>query len=158
MAPAHRADMAYRGQRLRTWVERVRLDLEIVERPRRWGWYPRCCGRERLMRRRLMRALSQALPQQVRGVLAISRLLRPAASGATDRGSIWKSSKGVTAGGMVVNGMDAVDTLTPIPAIIRLKISSLTSHCVWSATNCGRTPALQAGGGVASPRGRRYAT
>ena len=35
------ADMAPRGQRLRTWVtdERGWL-LEIVERRRRWGWYP----------------------------------------------------------------------------------------------------------------------
>ena len=35
------ADMAYRGQRLRTWVEEeCGWTLEIVERPRRWGWYP----------------------------------------------------------------------------------------------------------------------
>jgi putative transposase len=35
------ADMAYRGQRLRTWVEEAcGWHLEIVERPRRWGWYP----------------------------------------------------------------------------------------------------------------------
>ena len=35
------ADMAYRGQRLRTWVEQAcGWTLEIVERPRRWGWYP----------------------------------------------------------------------------------------------------------------------
>jgi putative transposase len=35
------ADMAYRGQRLRTWVEdECGRHLEIVERPRRWGWYP----------------------------------------------------------------------------------------------------------------------
>jgi putative transposase len=35
------ADMAYRGQRLRTWVEDAcGWTLEIVERPRRWGWYP----------------------------------------------------------------------------------------------------------------------
>jgi transposase len=35
------ADMAYRGQRLRTWVEDAcGCTLEIVERPRRWGWYP----------------------------------------------------------------------------------------------------------------------
>ena len=33
--------MAYRGQRLRTWVEeQCGWNLEIVERPRRWGWYP----------------------------------------------------------------------------------------------------------------------
>jgi transposase len=35
------ADMASRGQRLRTWVEdECGWILEIVERPRRWGWYP----------------------------------------------------------------------------------------------------------------------
>jgi putative transposase len=35
------ADMAYRGQRLRTWVEEAcGWTLEIVERPRRWGRYP----------------------------------------------------------------------------------------------------------------------
>jgi putative transposase len=35
------ADMAYRGQRLRTWMEDAcGWPLEIVERPRRWGWYP----------------------------------------------------------------------------------------------------------------------
>jgi putative transposase len=35
------ADMAYRGQRLRRWVEdECGWTLEIVERPRRWGWYP----------------------------------------------------------------------------------------------------------------------
>ena len=35
------ADMAYRGQRLRTWIEdECGWTLEIVERPRRWGWYP----------------------------------------------------------------------------------------------------------------------
>ena len=35
------ADMAYRGQRLRTWVEDAcGWTLEIVERPRRWGCYP----------------------------------------------------------------------------------------------------------------------
>jgi putative transposase len=34
-------DMAYRGQRLRTWMEdEWGWTLEIVERPRRWGWYP----------------------------------------------------------------------------------------------------------------------
>jgi transposase len=33
--------MAYRGQRLRTWVEEeCEWTLEIVQRPRRWGWYP----------------------------------------------------------------------------------------------------------------------
>ena len=35
------ADTAYRGQRLRAWVEdECGWTLEIVERPRRWGWYP----------------------------------------------------------------------------------------------------------------------
>jgi transposase len=35
------ADMAYRGQRLRAWIaEACGWTLEIVERPRRWGWYP----------------------------------------------------------------------------------------------------------------------
>jgi putative transposase len=35
------ADMASRGQRLRTWVEDAcGWTLEIVQRPRRWGWYP----------------------------------------------------------------------------------------------------------------------
>jgi putative transposase len=35
------ADMAYRGQQLRTWVEQeCGWILEIVQRPRRWGWYP----------------------------------------------------------------------------------------------------------------------
>jgi transposase len=33
--------MAYRGQQLRTWVvEECCWILEIVECPRRWGWYP----------------------------------------------------------------------------------------------------------------------
>jgi putative transposase len=35
------ADMAYRGQRLRTWVEEAcGWLLDSVQRPRRWGWYP----------------------------------------------------------------------------------------------------------------------
>jgi putative transposase len=35
------ADMAYRGRQLRTWVEdECGWTLEVVERPRRWGWYP----------------------------------------------------------------------------------------------------------------------
>ena len=35
------ADMAYRSQRRRTWVEDAcGWTLEIVERPRRWGCYP----------------------------------------------------------------------------------------------------------------------
>jgi transposase len=33
--------MAYRGQQLRAWVaEECGWRLEIVERPRCWGWYP----------------------------------------------------------------------------------------------------------------------
>ena len=33
--------MAYRGQRLRTWVEEeCGWRLEIVQRPGGWGWYP----------------------------------------------------------------------------------------------------------------------
>ncbi len=35
------ADMASRGQQLRAWVtEPCGWTLAIVERPRRWGWYP----------------------------------------------------------------------------------------------------------------------
>jgi transposase len=35
------ADMAYRGQRLRTWVaEECGWILAMVQRPRRWGWCP----------------------------------------------------------------------------------------------------------------------
>ncbi len=35
------ADMGYRGEQLKIWVEQVcRWKLEIVQRPRRWGWYP----------------------------------------------------------------------------------------------------------------------
>jgi transposase len=35
------ADMAYRGQRLRPWVEEeCGWPLDIVQRPRRWGGYP----------------------------------------------------------------------------------------------------------------------
>ena len=35
------ADMAYRGQRLRAWVEQeCGWTLDIVQRPSRWGWYP----------------------------------------------------------------------------------------------------------------------
>jgi putative transposase len=35
------ADRAYRGQRLRTWIEEAcGCSLEIVQRPSRWGWYP----------------------------------------------------------------------------------------------------------------------
>lgn len=33
------ADMAYRGQRLREWIAKeCGWTLEIMERPRRWGW------------------------------------------------------------------------------------------------------------------------
>jgi putative transposase len=33
--------MAYRGQQLRTWVEQeCGWIVDIVQRPRRWGWYP----------------------------------------------------------------------------------------------------------------------
>jgi hypothetical protein len=35
------ADMASGGQRLRTWVDEAGgWILAIVQRPRRWGWYP----------------------------------------------------------------------------------------------------------------------
>lgn len=35
------ADMGYRGERLRQWmVANTNWELEIVQRPRRWGWYP----------------------------------------------------------------------------------------------------------------------
>jgi putative transposase len=35
------ADMGDRGEPLKIWVEQVcRWELEIVRRPRRWGWYP----------------------------------------------------------------------------------------------------------------------
>jgi putative transposase len=35
------ADMAYRGQQLRAWIEeQCGGVLEIVQRPSRWGWYP----------------------------------------------------------------------------------------------------------------------
>jgi putative transposase len=35
------ADMGYRGERLKIWIEQVcQWKLEIVKRPRRWGWYP----------------------------------------------------------------------------------------------------------------------
>jgi len=35
------ADMAYRGQRLRAWVEdECGWTREMVQRPQRWGWYP----------------------------------------------------------------------------------------------------------------------
>lgn len=36
-----RADMGYRGERLRQWVsENTDWELEIVKKPSRWGWYP----------------------------------------------------------------------------------------------------------------------
>src|SRR5207247_944889 len=72
--------------------------------------------------------------------------------------SISKSSKGVTAGAMVVTVWTPWTPSTPIRVIIRLRISSPMSHCGWSATNCGRTPALPASGEVASPRLRRFTT
>lgn len=35
------ADMGYRGERLRQWIEKCgKWKLEIVKRPRRWGRYP----------------------------------------------------------------------------------------------------------------------
>lgn len=35
------ADMGYRGERLKQWMEKFgKWKLEIVKRPRRWGWYP----------------------------------------------------------------------------------------------------------------------
>lgn len=35
------ADMGYRGEPLRKWIEEERKwNLEIVRRPRKWGWYP----------------------------------------------------------------------------------------------------------------------
>ncbi len=35
------ADMGYRGERLRQWIlANTDWELEIVQRPRRWGWYP----------------------------------------------------------------------------------------------------------------------
>lgn len=35
------ADMGYRGADLKHWIEQVcKWKLEIVQRPRRWGWYP----------------------------------------------------------------------------------------------------------------------
>ncbi len=35
------ADMGYRGERLRQWIlENTDWELEIVQKPRRWGWYP----------------------------------------------------------------------------------------------------------------------
>lgn len=35
------ADMGCRGEDLKNWIEQVcQWKLEIVKRPRRWGWYP----------------------------------------------------------------------------------------------------------------------
>lgn len=35
------ADMGYRGADLKNWIEHdCRWQLEIVKRPRKWGWYP----------------------------------------------------------------------------------------------------------------------
>jgi len=35
------ADMGYRGERLRQWIlANTDWELEIVQRPRRWGWFP----------------------------------------------------------------------------------------------------------------------
>ena len=35
------ADMGYRGENLRQWIiANTDWELEIVQRPRRWGWYP----------------------------------------------------------------------------------------------------------------------
>jgi len=35
------ADMGYRGERLRQWIlANTDWELEIVQKPRRWGWYP----------------------------------------------------------------------------------------------------------------------
>lgn len=35
------ADMGYRGEDLKNWIDQVcKWKLEIVKRPRRWGWYP----------------------------------------------------------------------------------------------------------------------
>lgn len=35
------ADMGYRGEKLRQWIlANTDWELEIVQKPRRWGWYP----------------------------------------------------------------------------------------------------------------------
>ena len=35
------ADMGYRGEKLRQWIlANTDWELEIVQTPRRWGWYP----------------------------------------------------------------------------------------------------------------------
>jgi len=35
------ADMGYRGEKLRQWIlTNTNWELEIVQKPRRWGWYP----------------------------------------------------------------------------------------------------------------------
>jgi transposase len=36
------ADMGYRGERLKAWIEQeCEWKLEIVQRPRKWRWYPK---------------------------------------------------------------------------------------------------------------------
>jgi transposase len=36
------ADMGYRGEKLKAWVEQeLEWKMEIVQRPRKWGWYPK---------------------------------------------------------------------------------------------------------------------
>ena len=36
------ADMGYRGKRLKAWIEQeLGWQMEIVQRPRKWGWYPK---------------------------------------------------------------------------------------------------------------------
>lgn len=35
------ADMGYRGKQLKEWIEQAcEWRMEIVQRPRKWGWYP----------------------------------------------------------------------------------------------------------------------
>ncbi len=36
------ADMGYRGTKLKAWIEQeLEWKMEIVQRPRKWGWYPK---------------------------------------------------------------------------------------------------------------------
>ncbi len=36
------ADMGYRGSKLKAWIEQeLEWKIEIVQRPRKWGWYPK---------------------------------------------------------------------------------------------------------------------
>lgn len=36
------ADMGYRGEKLKSWIEQeLEWKMEIVQRPRKWGWYPK---------------------------------------------------------------------------------------------------------------------